>query len=273
MRAGARIRADGGLTARWPRRGLLLAALAIVALLAAAVIDHELTADALPAYDSSPAASDPEGIERQRLSHDYGIRAWIYTLAMIAAVAALTVAALRSAAPGQRRELFNDLGIAGVVSGLVCAFVSSDEPSLIASSNNGTLFLIPPAALLISAAAGNLYLGARTLSGRRSAKPGEARVEGTPPSGRRTILPISLAAVGLTALTLVLVSIGHSGRECGTTAPGWSDATLWLALTAGGLAALCGIVALAQRRWVAALISIPAPLVGLFSVLVAACLS
>lgn len=267
------------MTSRWPRRGLLLAGAAIVVLLAAAVIDYALTSAALPDYGpggddpSLPNHLDPVGLERTSLAHDYGIRAWLYMLGGVGVVAALTIAALRAAPTGRRRELFTDLGITGVVCGVVTILVASDEPDLISNSNNGAVVWVPTLALLSAAATGGLIFRARGLRGR---SPGDGETSAAPrtrPRGFSSIPPVSWAGVVLTALTLVLVLAAGSGRECGVPAPEWSDNAIWASLITGIAAFLFGAMALFSRRWVAALVSIPGPLLALFAMAAAACLS
>lgn len=46
-----------------------------------------------------------------------------------------------------------------------------------------------------------------------------------------------------------------------------------MALVTGGAAGICGLVSLFKRRWLAALVSIAAPLVAFAALLIAACLS
>lgn len=273
------------MIARWPRRGLQLAGVAVALLLLAATIDYALTTAALPEFDpsfefdpASPALQDPAVAERGRLIDGYGDRVWLYALGLLAVAAALTVAALRATPPEGRRELFTDLGVAGVVCGLAAAVIASGGPALIDNSNQGAVLWVPAAGLLLAAGAGSLILraGGRVAPAPAGERPADARAaeplaHGSALGSSQRI--VSWAALGLTVLTVVLVVIAHDGRECGVKAPGWSDTLLWISLIAGAAAGICGLAALLARRWVVTLLSIPAPVIALYGIVAATCLS
>jgi hypothetical protein len=56
---------------------------------------------------------------------------------------------------------------------------------------------------------------------------------------------------------VILVVVGHSGRECGGPEPGWSDTAILLEFLTGVAAGAAGLVALFRRRWIAALVAVP----------------
>lgn len=79
-------------------------------------------------------------------------------------------------------------------------------------------------------------------------------------------------ALGLAVATLLFVVAGGSGRECGTESSAPSDLLIWSGLVTGLAAGIMGLVSLAQRRWVVALVSLPMPVVGILGLFAGACL-
>lgn len=132
---------------------------------------------------------------------------------------------------------------------------------------------LPPILLLLAAAIGT-PLTRRAESGSGPTAPTES-AEGSRRGVREWRRPevLALLALGLTVVTVALLLVAHSGRECGTPAPAWSDLMLWAALLAGLAASVLGLVALTLRRWIAALVSIPAALLAFFGLVATACLS
>lgn len=267
------------MTRRWPRRGLLLAGAAILALLAGACIDYAVTSSSLPDFDpsfefdaSNPTRKDPADLERSQLIDGYGARVWLYALGIVAVLAALVAAAVRRTPRNRRRELFTDLGVAGVVSAIVSTVLSLWPPDLITSSNQGSVLWVPAALLLVGAAVGSVINGPSDPGLDPPRVPPEA-LRSQEPRGGGASLYVNWAALLLAAVTVLLTVIGLGQRECGIEAPGWSDSLLVASLFVGLAAALCGIVALLARRWVTALLSIPAPLLAFFGLVAAACLS
>lgn len=211
----------------------------------------------------------------QELESSMETRFWIYSFALVAAALALTAAALRATPREGWREVFTDLGVAGVAwliaIGLLAFamdgdFVDAPEPPR----------YMPMIAMCVVAALGSLGLYLRRSLGDGSepatTEPGDGRWTAALGGGRWTAARAGLA---LTVLTIVLVYVSEEGRsECGVVDPGWTDSALWAAIVSAATAALIGVVCLFQRRWLVALICVTvAPFVALFGMLMAACLS
>lgn len=259
--------AGSKLGERWPRRGLAWAVGAVAAIVAVGAIDYQLTVDRLPEIGPSatPAADDDDLIERGEIQDGYQARIFVYGLAVLGIVAALVVAALRAAPAARRRDLFADLGAAGVALGLAVAYLEVREPNLLSDASSSLALWMTPIAMVLTAAVGSLS--------------GWLRGEGEGPEhagsrGPFSSMPkVAIGALVLTFLTYVAIALGHDGRQCGEPKPAGSDelivAGAWLGIGAGVL----GLVSLLKRRWVVALISVLGFLGGLLSAVISACLS
>lgn len=261
---------------RWPRRLSLLGGALILAVLAAALIDYSVTTSNLPELDPTTTGRDPAATERVEARRDYHDRAWLYAVVAVGVMAALVITALRSAPREVRREIFTDLGVAGVAFGVAAAAVVSTEPALFGDVGSSMVWL--PAGSLLAAA----FMGT-ALSKPQPSAPSQANgaVDAGPAVWSSATARLreeprpAVAAMALAALTLLLVVLGNSGRECAEEAPPLADAALFAGAITGLAAAGLGVVALAMRRWVAALVSIPAAALGFLGIAlaVAACVS
>lgn len=258
------------LTGRWPRRPLIAAGIVLLAILVIAVVDHTITAASLPEVGPftlrHPASSDPDVAERIRLRDGFVTRAWIYALACIATVATLVIVGLRSSPRARWRELFTDLGVAGV-SGLGLASVLSlSGPELLDEVSKAPVWIAP--VLMVAAAA----IG--TLLTRRREEPvpapempaaeGWASVPGAAPG--RMSPPLGRIALGLGAVTVLLVAVlgaTANGADCGDRSGAWVGVVLLGALGGGICVGVCGLVALTVRRWVLSLASVSFAIVAL----------
>lgn len=263
---------------RWPNQVLLVGGALAFAIIVAALVDYAITTSKLPEYSPSTTGGDPEVVERTRLRQGYNDRAWLYSVALVAVVGGAAFAALRATPRERRREIFTDLGVVGVVSGIAAVAILSGEPGLF-SDIGGAMVWLPAGCFLLAAALGTAFTRrSAPAPGTAADAPGGGATVGsnaTPAIATASsgINPVAAMAVGLAALTLILVLIGHSERECGESAPGWSDAMLEIAVLTGLAAGGLGLIALIMRRWLAALVSIPAAALGFFGLLAAACLS
>jgi hypothetical protein len=246
------------VTERWPVRARIALAVAGVLLLAA-FVDYQLTSGTLPELGPSATPDDPAFGERDRLADGYVTRAWCYGFPALGAFVVAVVLALRGADERRRRELFTDVGVAGVVVGALAWLASSREPSLLSDSSGGALFALVPVSMLVVAGVGGV-----------SVRVGEG---GGPSDLVRGMPLVAKVAVALAGLTVVAVWAGHSEHECGADNPGWVDAAIFVAVPISLAAAGFGLAALFRRRWIAALVSLPAPILALVSVLAAACLA
>lgn len=268
---------DALIGGRWPKRVALVGGALLVVALAVALVDYAVTTSRIPEYSPSTTGGDPEVVEGTRLREGFNDRAWIYAIAIVAIVGVAASVALRRLPAERRREIFTDLGVAGVVSGIAAVTILSSEPGLFGDIG-GPMVWLPCGCFLAAAAAGSIFT-------RRPAPATGVSVEGgsgepghadSPSAGKgrfRGIHPVAATAVSLAALTLLLVVLGLSERECGEEAPGWTENTLFAAAITGLAAGGLGVVSLFLRRWVAALVSIPAAALGFFGILAAACLS
>lgn len=244
------------ITDRWPRRPLAIAAGAFAIVLVAGFVDHALSASGLPDLDPPTVriADDPAFEERTDIREGFGRRVQVYAWALVAIVTALLAVSWRQAPPEGRRDLFADVGVLGVVLGAASLVTAALEPTLLTDGNGEGALAIPPVSMLAIAGVGALV----TRLGRGAAPlsvPAEAKI-----------------AVGLALAAVGLVFVGSLGRECGEPAPGGSDTALSLAFLAGLAAGVFGLISLVRRRWLAALVALPMPLIAGIGILFAACL-
>jgi hypothetical protein len=287
------------LRLRAPSPGTLICVGVCAVILAAATADLLHTESRLP--DASPAcqAGTPtcdnaqlsEQLARDRaadpLQDEYDSRAWLYASAILVVAAIATAWGLRSRPRTEWLQVFTNLGVLGVWLGIaaVVLLLATDGSSL-APPPAPTLLI--PITLLGAAAVG-------TLIGRSEGWTDRGQVDGvrdlvmqagklaihvgTAGQIKRSRLDrlarlLTMAALGLTSLTCVLVLVSLLGKpDCAAqeTTPGWADPLDALAaVTAiGGMAA--GIGALLLRRWLASLVSLAVCPVALLLVLASTC--
>jgi hypothetical protein len=285
---------------RAPSR-LTLACLAVWALIVlAATVDLLHTESRL--LDASTPPCDPgsascrnaklsEELARLRaadpLQDQYDSRAWLYASAILAIAAIATAYALRSRPRTAWLQVFSNLGVIGVWSGIaaVVLLVATDGSAL-APPPGPTLLL--PVALVVAAVAGTLigrsegWADQSQMDGVRGMVMQVGRLAvhvGTAGQAKRSRMEelaglLSLAALALTALSCVLALVSLLGEpDCGgnSDTPGWADPldALTAITTIGGMAA--GIGALLLRRWIVALISLVLCPIALLVVLVSTC--
>ncbi|MGI8593147.1 MAG: hypothetical protein ACR2ML_02060 [Solirubrobacteraceae bacterium] len=255
------------MISRWPKRGLVLASLAVIAILVATVVDYQLTVDRLPEVgvftEEHPASSSPAVAEQERLRDAFVTRGWCYSLVFIGTVTALVVAGLRSAPRDRWHELFTDLGVASVPAIVLASVLSSSWPNLLEEVSKELIWL-PPVLMVLGAGVGSLL----TLSKDRARAAVGAPAIGEPgpptpdPTGRSLYSPfprIGRITIGLSVLTVVLLAIlgaGVHGAECSDRARGWVGLVALAALGSGLAVGVCGVLALFARRWVLCLLSI-----------------
>lgn len=255
------------VTRRWPRRGALIAGAVVLAILVAATIDYRHTAGALPEVGvftvDHPASSDPAVAERIDLRDGFVQRAWLYSLGLVAAVAALVLAGVRATPRGRRRDLFTDLGVAGVCAFGLALAIAISGPDLLDEATEAPIWL-PPVLMLVAAGAGSLLTSRVDVVEEPRLAEGATRMATAPPGSGGALEPVASRigwlAAGLSALAVVLLVIGASGGvDCGEPTPAWRGGVLLTALGVSLIVGLCGIVALFVRQWVVALLSIPFP--------------
>lgn len=202
-------------------------------------------------------------------------RFWLYALVLIAGVGALAALSLRATPREGRLEVFTDLGVAGVA-----CLVGAAALSWALSSGDGLLsppadpLFAPSIAMMVGALAGTAYARlAGPARGERAAGPKPSELDRAETASSSPL--VSRSGLVLTALTVLLAYIGGNGLPaCGEEANGWANALLVLAAVTAVGAAVLGVIALVQRRWISAAICIA---VGPAAVFVAffssACLS
>lgn len=255
----------------YSRRPLLIAAAVVALILVVAIVDFRAVVADVPAV---PPGCESEGFssvcEQQRqvvfeerldrafeLEDEFRSRAWLYALAAFVAILIAAAFAWARTAPDRRRELFTDLGVGGVVwllGGLVLNIVAGDE------------FIELPSQPIFYPGIGLLAVaGVGTLATRR---PPEAEVAEPRPAQRvgRGLL-IAGYAFAAAALAIAAVILAGIGDPCAFGVDQWVDDLVAPGLIVAGGAILCGLAALAQRHWIAALLMLgPGP----FAVLIAA---
>jgi hypothetical protein len=230
-----------------------LTAVAVVVALAgvaAAIVDYRVTVSRVPELpDCTPYTEqceqglDARNVHRLSLEGDYRRRSWIYSVAVLgAALGATAVALVRRRTPSERQRVFANLGVAGVVLGLVVFGLfwlahTTIEPGMRPA-------VLPIAGMLIVAAVGGLV--ARAESGRR--------VEVGGPK-RQIAWRLSLAGLGFTAVTFVLAWIyTEYAVSCGPEDDLATRYLLGAALATSVAAGLLGLLGLLARRWFLALV-------------------
>jgi hypothetical protein len=266
---------EGGGYSRGP---LLIAVAVALAILAVAAVDFRSVVDDVPEV---PPGCESEGYssicEQQRqvafeerldrafdLEDEFRSRAWLYAVAAFATILVAAAFSWARTAPGRRRELFTDLGVGGVVwllGGFVLNILAGDE--LIELPQQPIFY--PGVGLLVVAGIG-------TLATRRPPEP-EPEPEERRPAQRvgRGMLIAGYVFAGA-AIVIAAVILAGNGDPCAFGVDQWVDDLVGPGLLVAGGAILCGLVALAQRHWIAALLMLgPGPFAVLIAALSTAC--
>jgi len=276
------------MTRRWPGRVLALGGLALLANLVTSAIDHRVTASRLPEVGiftpDRPAHTVPAVAEREQLEDGFVARAWLYSLASIIAVVAVTVAGLRSAPRARWHALFTDLGVAAVCALGLSSVISLIGPMLLDKVSKLPIWL-PPVVMLVGAGVGSLLTRredeALAVGGvPANGPPGPPRGDsggGSPGSLVARIGRITLGLAVVTGALLAILSAGVAGSGCsGDRTGGGLGVVLLGAMGSGFAVGVCGVVALIARRWVLSLLSISFAVIALVLAVAAAigpCLS
>jgi hypothetical protein len=257
---------------------MLLCTLAVLVVAGVAVADLRRTEERLPpipqpcphasvsCHEARNAQLAQRLDERLRLEDEYEVRAWIYALGVVVAVAAAIAAKMR----GRPRERWSDvltaLGVAGVWLAIVVTGL------LLLSSSMTVEAAWTPAYFpsLVMCASAGLGLGVLRLRGWETedkpgaSTPSEMRLAGLR-RGLQTAAPkLALGALALTGATVVLALAfalpqpDCSAGEPGDTVPTWADAVGVAALASAVAAGALALSALLALRWIAALVSLVA---------------
>lgn len=248
--------------------------MAVVAILVAAAVDHEITSQRIPyiapATIDRPNSSNPAVAEAEQLRDGYLTRAWIYSLALMGVVAALVARGLRSQPRDRRRESFTDLGVAGVCALGVSTIIALNAPELLDNdvSRQYPIWL-PPISMLLVAGAGSVVtlLSAGPVVGARSpSRPAPSAWADEPVPGQpRIFARAGRIAAGLAALTILLQVIGAATvneHSCADRTDGVAGVALIASLVSLLLVGSFGVVALLGRRWVLSLLCFLFPVVA-----------
>lgn len=265
--------------ARYDRRPMLLAAVAVVVLLVVGAADCLITAGQVP---DVPAACEPltdvcndarnaafrERLDRtSALEDDLTLRTWAYAaLALLAALGGVAAGWRRN--PTRGREVFTDLGVGAVLwllAALGLYLILADR------------FLNPPSkplvytplALLVVAGIGTLLTRGEKTKVESHARPAADR---DPTAGAA----VRWIGYGATALSIVLGVAGGADRPDPCSEAGLPDDGVNVLIGISGLfaavAVACGIASLFQRRWVGALVMLAgAPFVFAFILATGSC--
>jgi hypothetical protein len=221
----------------------------VVAVLAVASFDHARTEAKVP---PRPAASADYAARYERirqLDRDFDRRAWIYGgAAAVAMVLATAFALARAPTLAGQRRVFGQAGVFGVVFGLTAVVLLSSVRGFI---DPPTLAVFAPCLALLGIAA----LGGTSTRLQRTPPEEEAA-----PQRRRPLRRIAYAALGCTALTVLLALLYASAQRgtCDTPVPAaaWSTPSAWAAVISAIIAFVLGVSGLAARRWFVALICV-----------------
>jgi hypothetical protein len=235
-----------------PARALTAVAVVVaLAGVAAAIVDYRVTLSRVPELpDCTPYTEqceqglDARNEERQTLEGDHRRRSWIYSVAVLGAALGATVAAsLGRRTPREQQRVFANLGVAGVVLGLVVAGLFLLADTLTIEPGVRPAFL-PSVGMLTVAAVGGLIT--RGQSGRRLEVGGRKR---------QIAWRLSLAGLGFTAVTFVLAWIyTEHVSSCGPEDDLATRYLLGTALATSVAAGLFGLLGLLAGRWFLALV-------------------
>lgn len=279
------------------RRLRLLLGLAIAVLVAGVmVVDFAITKRSvpeLPRLECGPASPpdcqaqvreqlDLRGRVGTELEEALGDRFWLYSLALIGAAATLVIVSLVMTPRTGWREVFTDLGVAGVgwflVAVVLTFTLAAGDESL---DPRGYPLFAPAGAMIAVAAVGSCLT---YFSWQRTETIGTQAAEESVPLGSSesvdragtrvgsSPLPSRLG-LGLTALVVALSVVATEQSSCGDQVPGWVETLLNQTPILALAAVAFGLAALFQRHWAAALICITVgPTFAFFALLFAACL-
>jgi hypothetical protein len=223
---------------------MAVAAAVVAALVVVGAVDYALTSAEVAEIDARS-----EGFGRSYLlGDDLDVRCWIYATVALGAMLAATAIAWRRSAPGARRDLFTDLGVAGVVL-LLLAFFTLFAAGGRLSPPRQPLAMLGTVALVLAAV------------GTLATRPTDRR-QGAPAAGapQRPAVTAALAyapwlGLGLTAIAAILCGfvLAENWDPCVDEQPGEiAPLTAATGVAAVG-AAICGLACLFRRRWVVAL--------------------
>lgn len=245
--------------------------MAVVAILVAAAVDHEITSQRIPyiapATIDRPNSSNPAVAEAEQLREGYLTRVWIYSLALMGVVAALVARGLRSQPRDRRRELFTDLGVAGVCALGVSTVIALNAPELLDNdvSRQYPIWL-PPISMLLVAGAGSVVTLLSAGPARSPSRPAPSVWADEPVPGQpRIFARAGRIAAGLAALTILLQVIGAATvneHSCADRTDGVAGVALIASLVSLLLVGSFGVVALLGRRWVLSLLCFLFPVVA-----------
>lgn len=224
--------------------------------LAGAIVDYRRTLSRVPpvpALCPTPsercetgrvARLDARNERRLALESDFSERSWFYALGVLGGALGLAAVSLRKRRePSERQRTFADLGVGGVVLGLVVAGLFWLVETGSQTIQPGALpAFFPSAVMLAVAAVGGLQ--ARAESGRPLEVEGELR---------RLAWYVALAGPGLTAVTIAIGWVAWEWVACDHPRSTVLDYLFWAALATSAAAGLFALVGLLVRRWPLAL--------------------
>ncbi len=276
------------------RTRLIVGGIVAAIIFSAIIVDFSVTTARVPDLPPPCAVADDEACNETRnaavdarideaiaLEDDLRSREWLYAGVLTAIALGLSVIGIARSTRDGRRQAFADLGIAGVIWLLACVallmFTGDDTIDIAAKP-----LFAPFWSMCVAGAIGSLALHMTRSSSDGSPRGEERKL--TVPYAEPAIAPaskptaVALPVVGglvTTALSIALAVGSNAGRNaCGVADPGWTDPMLGTAFVLAALAALAGLVCLAKRRWIVALICITfGPIVCVVALLVASCLS
>jgi hypothetical protein len=214
----------------------------VVAILYVGAIDQRHTASKVPATLSL------SGYHRtEQLDDDFERRAWIYAgITAVVLVGAAVAALARAKTVADRRRVFGETGVAGIVMALFGLVLRWQVHSPIEPSTASVL--APSAVLLMIAALGG------TISRLQRPQPGEPSIP-----ERRLGWGVAVAALACTATTVVCAIVWSAPQASSCSgnappAPGWTHPVGTLGWVTGLAAVILGLIGLTARRWFVALI-------------------
>lgn len=220
--------------------------------------------------------------EAERLEQQFGAPSWVYGSATIAAIALVTALGMRSRPRQRWPQVFTNLGIVGVWSGLVIVGVLVVDEGASLVSIRAAPALAPAVIMLVAAGLGTLVSrvegweeppglvddvrGGATAVGKRAIDIGTGGAASRAQLGKlaRWLTTGSLAFTGLTVALAVAFIPAQPGCEGDEIAADWTDTVAAISALTAVAAIAAGIGALLLRRWIpAAIVLIANPLAGL----------
>jgi len=194
-----------------------------------------------------PTTLSLQGYHRtQQLDNEFEQRAWIYAgIAALAMALAAAVAVARTKTVAERRRVFAEVGVAGIVLGLFGVVLRWQVHSPIEPT---TASVLAPSALLLAIAG---------VGGAAS------RLQRVPPGEHSTpvrrLTGVAIGALTCTAITAVCaLAYGiPQNNDCSGSAPpapGWTDQVASVGYITGLAAIVLAFIGLIERRWLVALV-------------------